>query len=89
MISFKMQDFSHADTHPRCLRVVLSVLHQSALLLLVLWCFLAWRECYLLAVSRENAIRLFSGRKTHRSMTLLLIESQVIVQGVMLRQVLF
>lgn len=84
-----MQDFFHADTKPRCLRVVLSVLHQSALLLLVFWHFLPWRECYLLAVSRENADRLFSGRKIHRSMTLLLIESQVLVQGMMLRQMLF
>lgn len=85
VISFRMQDSSYADTHPMCLRVVLSVLHQSALLLLVFWNFLAWRECYLLAVSRKNADRLFSGRKTHRSMTLLLIESQVIVQGVLFK----
>lgn len=89
VIAFKMQGFSYADTQPRCLRVVLSVLHQSALLLLVFWHFLAWRECYLLAVSRENADRLFSGRKTYRSMTLLLIESQVLPQGMMLRQILF
>jgi len=51
--------------------------------------FLGLERMFLLALSRESAVRLFSGRKLYSSMALVLIESQVLVEGVMLRQVLF
>lgn len=64
MISFKIQNFSHAGAHSRYLRVVLSVLHQSALLLLVFWHFLAWRECYLLSAGRMLTGSSLGGERT-------------------------
>lgn len=92
MISFKIQDFSHTDAYTRCLGKVLSVFHHltigcAPVCLLV---FLGLeRMVFLLALSREGAIRLFSWRTPHRSMTLVSIESQVLIKGVMHRQVLF
>lgn len=55
---------------------------SSAQLLLAFWCFLAQKGCFLLAFSRESFIRLFCGKKPHRSMVLVSIKSQVLVKGV-------
>lgn len=64
MISFKMQDFFHADTHPRCLRVVLSVLHQSALLLSSGISWLGENVIYLLSTGRMLTGSSLGGKHT-------------------------
>lgn len=46
-------------------------------------------DIFLLALSRQSAVRLSAVRKPHRSTALMLIESHVLIKGVMLRQVLF
>lgn len=84
---FKMQDFSHANTHTRCLGEVLSA-SPLVLLLLTFWCFLAWRGCFLLSLGRETAISFLCEKTTQVSDTSV-NKSQVLVKGVMLRQVLF
>lgn len=88
MISFKMQD-SPMQTHTpgawgKCCLCFTTGSAPTCLLV-----FLGLERVFFTGSRREGAIRLFSRRKPHRSMALVLIESQVLVKGVMLRQVLF